>query len=348
MGHEVLHAVYDHLGRKSFRDPKVWNMANDFVVNYTLVKSNIGKMPKHGLYDEKYHDGLISEEVYKMLIENSVEIKMTLDEHLTLDGEGEGDGEGSGRKVSVTIMGDSNGPPKITEEDRQKIRNEIKAAVINAAHAVGAGKVPAGVRRMIEAFTNPKMDWRTLLELHIQSQVKDDFTFQRPSRRSWTSDRLIILPGQNFKKRIELVAFIDLSGSMTDSMVRDFLSEVKGMMETYEDFWLLLATFDTKVYNPVVFTPENADDILDYQPQGGGGTDFMCMYDFLQDPSSQGFGDEFADAIEPPKMVVFSDGYPSGSWGVADYCDTLWILHGTESIVAPFGMTVYYTLQNID
>ncbi len=340
--------VYDHLGRKSFRDPKIWNMANDYIVNYTLVKAGLGKMPQHGLYDEKYNDSMTSEEVYRLLKENSVEIKMTLDEHLTLDGEGGGDDDGTGRRVSVTVMGDSNGPPKITEADRQQIRNEIKAAVINAAQAVGAGRVPAGVRRLIEAFTNPKMDWRTLLELHIQSQIKDDFTFQRPSRRSWTGEKVIILPGQNFKRRVELVSFIDLSGSMTDDMVADFLSEIKGIMDTFEDFWLLLATFDTKVYNPQVFTRENADDILDYKPIGGGGTDFACMFDFMQDPSSAGFGEQFPEAIEPAKLVVFTDGYPAGSWGSEDYCDTLWILHGTNSIVAPFGMTVYYEAAATD
>ncbi len=349
IGHEVLHAVYDHLGRKSFRDPKIWNMANDYIVNDTLVKNNVGKMPKHGLLDPRYNDEMISEEVYRLLIENSAKIEMTLDEHLTLDGSSEDDdGNGNGKKITVTVMGDGNGPPKITEEDRQKIRNEIKAAVINAAHAVGAGKVPAGVRRLIDAFTNPKMDWQTLLELHIQSQVKDDFTFQRPSRRSWSVNPMVILPGQNFKKRIELVAFIDLSGSMTDDMVRDFLGEVKGIMATFEDFYLILATFDTKIYNPVVFTPDNIDELMDYEPQGGGGTSFETMYDFMKDPASQGFGDDFPEPIEPIKMVVFTDGYPSGTWGDENYCDVLWILHGTTSIEAPFGMTVYYTLASAD
>jgi predicted metal-dependent peptidase len=346
-GHEVLHAVYDHLGRKGFRDPKIWNMANDYIVNYTLVKSNIGKMPKHGLYDERYTDDMTSEEVYKELLKNSVQVQMTLDEHLTLDGS-DPDDSGGNKRVTVTVMGDCNGPPKLTEEDRQKIRNQLKADIINTAHAVGAGKIPAGVRRLIDAFTNPRMDWRALLELHVQSQIKDDFTFQRPSRRSWVGDQTIILPGQDFKKRPELVAFIDMSGSITDDMVRDFLSEIKGIMETYEDFWILLATFDTRIYNPTIFTPENIDDLMTYSTQGGGGTDFMCMYEFMQAPDSVGFGDEFPDQIVPQRMVVFTDGLPFSEWGIEDYCDVLWIIHGNARIEAPFGVTVPYTLQDTE
>jgi hypothetical protein len=41
-------------------------------------------------------------------------------------------------------------------------------------------------------------------------------------------------------------------------------------------------------------------------------------------------------------MVVFTDGYPYGSWGDENYCDTVWVLHGTTSIVPPFGQYAYY------
>jgi len=37
MGHEVLHNVYDHMDRRGNRDPRLWNIANDYVVNMDLV-----------------------------------------------------------------------------------------------------------------------------------------------------------------------------------------------------------------------------------------------------------------------------------------------------------------------
>jgi len=353
IGHEVLHCVYDHLGRKGSREHKLWNMANDYIVNYTLVKEKLGDMPKGGLYDDRYTDEMISEEVYRLLEQNQTKFQMTLDEHLELDGsdgDDDGDGNGGGQSVTVTVQGGPDGPPKLTEEDKQKIRNEIKAAVINAAQAVGAGKVPAGVKRLIDAFTNPVMDWRTLLEMHIQSSIKDDYTFARPSKRSWGfgGGASVILPGQNFKDTVDVAVCIDTSGSMTDEMLRDFLSETKGIMETFDEFKLTLWTFDTQVYNPKVFTLSNIDEILDYEPAGGGGTMFECNWEFMRDPAGSGFADVegIGDSIEPKKFVMFTDGYPCGTWGEEDYCDTLFVVHGNTNIVAPFGMTAYYVKED--
>jgi hypothetical protein len=206
-------------------------------------------------------------------------------------------------------MGDENGPPQLTEEDKQQIRNEMKAAVISAAQASPAGKVPAGVRRMIDEFTSPVMDWRALLEAHIQSSIKDDFTFNRPSRRSWSTEgemlASVIMPGQSFKDTVSVAIAIDTSGSMTDEMLRDFLSEVKGIMETFDEFELWLWTFDTRVYNPKKFTPMNLDEIYSYVPQGGGGTLFESCWDFMREPMSVDpeIEIDFLDSAELPNSI---------------------------------------------
>lgn len=343
LGHEVLHAIYDHLGRRGSRNPDIWNMANDYIVNYTLVSESVGSMPKEagGLYDEKFTDEMTSEEVYRILEKNSVKIKMPLDMHLDLAGDSKKDGDGSGGGTEVTIVGGPDGPPDITEEDLQQIRNDLRAAVINAAQSVGAGKVPAGVRRLIKDLTEPVMDWRTMLDCHIQSSVKDDYSFIRPSRRSWACG--VILPSQMYLDTIDIAICIDLSGSISEVQMRDFLSEVKGIMELYEEFRITLWTFDTKVYNPMVFTGSNLDDILDYPFKGGGGTDFEVNWEFMKNPSAHGYGDDFPDEIEPFKLVMFTDGYPCGGWGDPNYCDTLFIVHGDRSIEAPFGITAHYT-----
>ena len=41
-GHEVLHVVYDHMGRFGDRDKQLANIAADYCVNGDLVKNNIG------------------------------------------------------------------------------------------------------------------------------------------------------------------------------------------------------------------------------------------------------------------------------------------------------------------
>ncbi len=368
IGHEILHAVFDHLGRRGSRDPEIWNMAVDYIVNYTLVKENIGDMIKGGLYSEKYTDVMTSEEIYNHLKANAVQIQMPLDMHLDHekdkkkdkqkqkgqgekgdkgdedgegsgegdeDGDGDGQGGGSGGQMTVTVMGDGDGPPTLSEEDLNQIRNEVKSAVISAAQSVSAGSIPAGVRRMIEELTEPQMDWRELLEMHIKSAQKDDYTFRRISKRTWglreSLGQNIILPGQNDADTIDVVCTIDTSGSMSQQMLSDFLGEVKGIMEMFSDFKLQLFTFDTKVYDHMTFTPENINEITTYPMSGGGGTMFECVYEFLK-----------REDIEPTKLVFFTDGYPCGTWGDEDYCDTLFIIHGNHQIVPPFGNVAYY------
>ena len=48
--------------------------------------------------------------------------------------------------------------------------------------------------------------------------------------------------------------------------------------------------------------------------------------------------------VEPKKLIVFTDGYPWGSWGDPNYCDTLWVIHSNhdKNIQAPFGQTCIY------
>ena len=41
VGHEVLHAVYDHMGRRGDRDPKIFNIANDYAVNSDLIDQRV-------------------------------------------------------------------------------------------------------------------------------------------------------------------------------------------------------------------------------------------------------------------------------------------------------------------
>ena len=90
--------------------------------------------------------------------------------------------------------------------------------------------------------------------------------------------------------------------------------------------------FDTPIYNEQDFDSQCGDSITEYQVVGGGGTEFDCVWNYLKD-----------NDIVPKKLLMFTDMYPWGSWGDENYCDTIFIGHGTTSIVAPFGTTVYYT-----
>jgi predicted metal-dependent peptidase len=322
-GHEVLHVVYDHFGRRGSRDPQLWNVANDYCVNADLKKHHVGQFitTVPCLYDSKY-DGMSSEEVYDHLYENAEKLDLDslidrlLDDHM--------DGDGSEGQDT-----DGNGRPKLSDEERAKIRDEIKEAMLSAAQTSEAGNIPLGVRRLIKDLTEPVLNWRELLRLNIESTVKSDFSWMKASRRGWHIDA--IMPGMRNDEMIDIAVFIDASGSIDSNMLKDFLSEIQGIMDQFQTFKIHLVTFDTETYNPVTYTSDNLDTICDYEVTGGGGTEFDCIFDYLK-----------REEIEPKRLVVFTDGYPFGSWGDENYADTLWILHGTKTIVPPWGQFAYY------
>ena len=330
-GHEILHCVFDHFGRVGSRDRQLSNIAQDYAVNQILVDERIGdKITEVQIcYDSKYR-GKAWEEIYDELWEKAEKITMPelmkqlgdmLDEHIKegdgQNGEGDGDKEGKGKR------------PGMSKEEAQAIKDEIKNAMIQSAAAAGAGKTPAGIQRMIKNLTEPKMDWRQLVRQEIQSIVRNDYSFTRPNRKSMHSGA--ILPGMKEATTIDVAISIDMSGSIGEVDATTFLSEVKGIMDQYEDFKINLWCFDTDIYNHQEITHDNSNELTDYEPQGGGGTDFEVNWTFMEE-----------NGIRPKKFIMFTDGYPCGGWGDEDYCDTIFIVKGNEQAEAPFGQTVIY------
>jgi predicted metal-dependent peptidase len=326
--HEVLHNVFDHMGRRDGRHSMLSNIAADYAANQILKDERIGEVPDWiKIYQDNKYRGWSYEQIYDELYDKAEKIKIEdlgelLDEHLD-DSDDDEDGDGE--------EGDDGRPrrPRLTAEEKKQIRDEIKEAVVAAAQAAGAGKVPAGIARMIKDFTEPKMNWRQMLRMNIQSMLKSNFSFNRPNRKSQHCGA--VLPGMMNEETIDVACGIDMSGSITDAIGKDMISEIKGIMEEYKDFRLKLWCFDTDVYNYAEFTGDNADEINDYQCKGGGGTDFEANWNFMKE-----------EGIEPKKFIMFTDGLPCGGWGDEHYCDTLFIIHGSNTITSPFGQYAYY------
>jgi predicted metal-dependent peptidase len=329
VGHEVLHVVYDHLGRRVDRDPEIWNIANDYAVNADLKKHKVGEMitTVDCLYEKKY-ESVSSEEIYEDLMKNVQYISIDdlldkmLDDHIDGDGDESEDGDGNENRKGK-------GRPRLSDAEREEIRQEMKQAILNAAQQAEAGSMPAGVERLIKQMTDPVMPWRELIQTNLTSAIKSDYSWMRPSRRGWHMDA--VMPGMNPGEEIDVVVMIDMSGSISNKQGMEFLSEVAGMMEAFDGFRIRVACFDTKVYNLQEFTSENLDTVDEYELHGGGGTDFDCIFNFLKE-----------EAIVPERLIVFTDGYPFGSWGDADYCDTTWVIHGDPNPNPPFGAWAIY------
>ena len=338
IAHEILHCVFDHLGRREGRDPMIYNIAADYIVNNLLVRDRIGQIPKlvDCFQDFKY-ENWSSEDVYDDIFnkydeEELKQLGELLDEHI--DWESEGAGEGEGDKPGKEGDKPGKGRPSYSKDELKKIRDEIKESMINAAQSAGAGNTPAGVQRMIKEMTEPKMNWRQILRQQIQSTIKSDFSFSRPSRKGQMSGA--ILPGMNFSNTIDICISIDMSGSIGNAQAKDFLGEVKGIMDEFPDYNIKIWCFDTKVYNEQDFTADNGENLEDYEVMGGGGTDFDANWNYMKEHD-----------INPKKFIMFTDGYPWNSWGDEDYCDTIFVIHShhDKNLEAPFGQTAHYELS---
>jgi len=397
LAHEVLHVVYDTLGRNESgsRDHRLWNIASDFTINRDLKEAKVGEFITtiEICYDPAYK-GKSSEEIYEILLDQLKQnAKMKQNKSKGGSGgadggagdsgdSGDGDADGSANadsssggacvdpknmtdeEINDALDGmldklldehlddkdDANGnggnknggdgdtgPVPMTAEERRELRDELKEAILNAAEqaqAAGAGNLPGGVQRLIDKLVDSKIDWRDLLKQQIESIIKNDFSWSRPSRKNWHTGA--VLPGMIPGETIEVAIAIDTSGSISKAMLIDFMSEVKGIMEQYDEYKIDVWCFDTEIHNHVVFSLDSATELEEYEPAGFGGTDFMANWEYMMQ-----------NDIEPKRLIVFTDGYPFGSWGIESYCDTVWIIHGDDTIVPPFGIHAYYSRDEV-
>lgn len=324
VAHEVLHVIYDHMDRRDARDHQVWNIAADYCVNADLRKHNVGEFitTVPCLYESKYA-GKPAEEVYDDLMKNNKNIDLDdlidqlLDDHMNESNEGDGNG---------------NRPQKMSDAEREQLRQEIKENIINAAKsAKDAGHgVPDSVARMIKEMTEPEMNWRELIQSVLTSSIKTDYSFMRPSRRGWHVDA--ILPSQTPGEEIDITVAIDTSGSIGNKELVIFLSEIQGIMNSFAGYKINVISWDTGVHNPQDFTSENLEDIAEYVPGGGGGTDVNCVFDYLKEQGRV-----------PQRLVIFTDGFFFGSDGDPDYCDVVWVVKGNPSFKATHGTWAHFS-----
>ncbi len=326
LAHEVLHVAFEHMLRRGDRDPQAWNVACDYAINQILVDEGIGETPTGNdapLLDDQYR-GLSSEQIFDKLSDYQKQLK-TLDVHIDLD-KGE-------IKVPNKDGGTTSVPiPKMTDAEKNALKDEIKNSLLQsakAAQASGAGNVPKGLERLINDITSPKLDWRSMLRQTIRSQIKNNYTWMRPSRKMYSTNA--VLPGLDVQNELDICVSIDTSGSISEKMLQDFLGEINGIAEEFDDYKIKIWCFDTEVHSPETFETWDGKEIVNYKPAGYGGTDIGVNWRWMQE-----------NEVKPQLLVCFTDGETWDQWGDSDYCETLWVIHTNDRVKPPFGQTVYY------
>jgi predicted metal-dependent peptidase len=188
--------------------------------------------------------------------------------------------------------------------------------------------VPGNIQREVGQMENPTMPWRELLQTTLTSAIRNDYSWMKASRRSWHMDA--VMPGMTPGEEIDVSVALDMSGSISTRQAQEFLGEVAGMMDMFNGYRVHVFCFDTRTYNPQNYSSDTMDTIMEYQPMGGGGTCFDCIFDYLKE-----------EAIVPKRLIVFTDCYTS-TWGDPDYCDTTFIIKDNPNCVPPYGTWAHF------
>lgn len=347
MAHEIMHLVLRHLTRRGRRDPSLYNSAADYVINYILVRDGVGSFPQiGGLYDNRFAD-MFTEEVYSILEKEAQDSGggggsggTNFDQHVILDPDGNGNSDSNSQSGDGDDGGSGEGIIKqaSSQEEIDEIEADMVSAVIEGIKAQqmrGAGNMPGEITTLIDEFTTPRVNWRSILPELANGQVSNNYTRSKPNRRFAMAQYGVAIPTLYSEDHVEFTLAIDTSGSISVPMLQDFMGEVYGVMETYSSFTVHVWCFDTKVYNHQVFTQDDIDDLLSYEIVGRGGTNFMANWEYMEE----------IDHI-PRTFIMLTDGQPWDSWGDEDYCDTIFVIHDetviNRRIQAPFGQTLYF------
>lgn len=347
--HEVVHAIAEHVARTGNREPKFWNMAIDAYTNALLVEMKLGEMPKIGIYKNEYKDldKWSAESIYDDMLEKGIPVEIPLDDHLDMvemggdgnsDGaESDGDNEGGESQpgqpgnARVKIVSGDGTPIDVVDGDIESLRRQIMDNLLAATHAVGAGSQSGMLNRLVNAFLKPKVDWRGLLVASIRSLIKNDQSYTVYNKRSGQ----ILFQGDVPEQCINVVLYIDASGSIDDDTLRVFLSEVYGIMTQFSNFKIHIAAFDTAVSNYRVYTPENYETLKEWKCEAGGGTDYGAFWRHLSTLDLE--NEEFT-------TVVLTDGQPAdtATWNKKEIpgnvTDIVWILkNAPRTIQPPYG-----------
>jgi predicted metal-dependent peptidase len=212
-------------------------------------------------------------------------------------------------------------PSPLTAQERAALATQWQQRLAGAVQqATQAGKMNGSVARIIERLQRSSVPWRTLLARFMSGTARVDYNLLRPTQRR-SGDA--ILPSL-YSRQTNIVIAVDTSGSIAQEELNVFVTEVNAIKSLVNAKITLLAC-DRELDGPWVFEPWE-QLVLPSTLQGGGGTDFTPVFDWMQ------VGARYADLL-----VYFTDAcgrFPA----VAPNFETLWLVKGSAKV--PWGQRI--------
>jgi predicted metal-dependent peptidase len=307
LAHEAMHCALGHFARRGHRLKPRWDLACDFAVNPLLVAEGLTP-PAEAIVHDVYA-GMAAEEIYPCLGDRVDD--QTMDEHLWADQEG---GQGGAPPLDQ--------PQSPSASEREQLEQQWRRHLAGAAQrAREAGKLSGQMGRLVEAALAPQVSWRALLAQYLSRTAREDYSYQRPGRRGGGPGEPI-LPALRSHAG-ELVVALDVSGSINDADLAQFVGELNAIKGAQPVRITLLACDSALAPgSPWLFEPWQALE-LPRQFIGGGGTDFRPVFDWLRQSEAR-----------PDALIYFTDAEGSFPEIEPDY-PVIWLVKGNRPV--PWG-----------
>jgi predicted metal-dependent peptidase len=300
MVHELLHAALLHIPRRGTRDPHLWNVAADIVVNGMIRSEPNLKLPLQPCIDPALEDYEV-EEVYEILHSRGTPPRLL--------------------GIGQDLMPEGEAGGGLTKPDQQDLESHWKQALQQAAtiaRSLGHGDLPMGLLRHLDGVTDPQLDWRSLLWRFLVRTPVDFTGFDR--RLIGRGIYLEALDGDTVAARIA----VDTSGSIDTEDLSRFLAEVREILRLYPQIDAQLYYADAMVYGP--FDPHDEESA---RPVGGGGTSFVPFFHKMRDE---------LEMTSSAVLIYLTDGYGTFPEPPPEH-PVLWVVTpgGLQSGKFPFG-----------
>jgi len=286
--HECLHVILKHHLRKLENPDFIanhvrWNYAADYALNPIIKNTDGMNIMPTWLYNEKWNDSL-AEHIFYELPEDPADPLYGNASDMPGEVRAWPGEDGKGKPTDVEI-----------EAEKQEVDRWIKSAEFKAQ---GAGKLDGNVAQKILKATASTVSWQDELQVLTEDISKTDYTWTRPNVRYM--HRGVYLPSMSGRKPVDMLFFVDTSGSLSDDQLSKIMGEVKEIVTQFK-VRVIIVYWDTGYRNTEVFEPS---DVMDPEwklnVRGRGGTNFKKCWGWMHD---------CIDDLEfdPKAIVFFSD-----------------------------------------
>ena len=298
--HEILHVVLEHQQRLGQREPLIWNVACDYVINNWLEQMGVGMRPQNVLFKEEYK-GTDAETIYDSLIKNGGNDQLKI---VTFRGDGMGDMLDFDSKYNGTR------PPRFRNRfrtgPRQMAQNAARDMLEDESNGQSRGHLPG---ELIDELDLGKM-LRDRVEIpEWKAELAEWFNIQftpRPPRRSYArlSRRQSAVPHIPLAGKAPIDyhsptfgVLLDTSGSMSPELLQSGLAAMIAFAEQHGVAFVRFVMCDARPFDEGFIPIEKLR--RPYRIRGRGGTVLQPAVELLQ---------EAQDFPKEAPILIITDG----------------------------------------